>query len=87
MANLNDFHLNTGKAGWEIFNNAMKQIWEKNKPDEKESGFYDIPPQETCVHPEHDPPMHLYIPAGKGYRHVCPSCGKVVNINSSQPIY
>ena len=42
-----------------------------------ESGYYDLPRNECCTHPSHEPPMHLYIPPGKGYRHVCPSCGQV----------
>jgi hypothetical protein len=29
-----------------------------------------------CVSPEHNPPTHLYVPAGKRYRHVCPVCGQ-----------
>jgi len=43
---------------------------------EKKSGFEDIPVQEQCRHPEHNPPTHLYIPPGKRYRHVCPGCGQ-----------
>lgn len=39
------------------------------------SGFFDLPKDETCIHPEHNPPTGLYIPPGKGYRHVCPGCG------------
>lgn len=39
-------------------------------------GFFDLPDnQRPCIHPEHNPPMGLYIPPGKGYRHVCPGCG------------
>lgn len=26
---MNDFHLNTGKAGWEIFQEEMKKLWER----------------------------------------------------------
>lgn len=48
------------------------------------NGFYDLPKDETCRHPEHNPPTHLYIPPGKGYRHVCPSCGKITNITPLQ---
>lgn len=39
-------------------------------------GFEPIPAHERpCVSPEHTPPMHLVIPAGMQYRHICPSCG------------
>lgn len=31
-----------------------------------------------CHHPEHRPPMHLYIPSGKTYTHTCPGCGKKI---------
>lgn len=41
----------------------------------KRSGFFDLPKEKRCTHPEHNPPGHLYIPQGKGYRHVCPACG------------
>lgn len=38
--------------------------------------FFDLSPAQTCVHPEHNPPMGLYIPPGKGYMHECPACGE-----------
>lgn len=41
-----------------------------------ESGFFDISKNDECRHAEHLPPAHLVIPEGKGYRHVCPACGK-----------
>ena len=41
------------------------------------SSFFDLPADETCIHPEHEPPSGLYIPSGKGYRHVCPGCKTV----------
>jgi hypothetical protein len=50
-----------------------------NKPlpdSEKKSGFFDLPQQDICRDKEHNPPSHICIPQGKGYRHVCPSCGK-----------
>lgn len=31
-----------------------------------------------CIHPEHNPPSHLYIPQGYIYKHTCPSCGCTV---------
>lgn len=49
----------------------------ERKFDGKEfSGFFDLPIDKVCTSPEHDPPQHLHIPYGKGYRHRCPSCGK-----------
>ena len=40
--------------------------------------FFDLPKQEKlCQHPSHNPPTHLHIPEGKGYKHVCPSCKNV----------
>lgn len=47
-------------------------------------GFFDLPKVEKCNHPEHEPPRHLHIPQGKGYKHVCPSCGKVSIITPQQ---
>lgn len=44
-----------------------------NKPNR--GGFFDLPKDKQCKHPEHQPPSHIYIPQGKGYRHVCPACG------------
>ena len=48
----------------------------------KESGFFDLPasPASLCNSPHHKPPSHLYIPQGKGYRHVCPACNQVTEI-------
>lgn len=60
--------------------------YESNKFKDK-SGFFDLPQFENCTDPEHDPPTHLQIPQGKGYRHVCPSCGKTVIIKPLQIKY
>lgn len=38
------------------------------------SGFRDAPKEKQCRHPEHQPPLHLYIPPGKEYVHICPQC-------------
>lgn len=46
----------------------------------KKSGFFDLPNNNVCNHGEHYPPTHLHIPQGKGYRHVCPSCGNVIEV-------
>jgi len=47
--------------------------------EKKESGFFDLPKMYTdaCRHREHNPPGHMVIPRGQGYRHVCPGCGAV----------
>lgn len=51
----------------------------------RESGFFDLPQlpayertRNFCVDPAHEAPTHLHIPSGKGYRHVCRSCGREV---------
>lgn len=46
----------------------------------KKSGFFDLPKAKQCTHPEHEPPKHICIPQGKGYRHVCRGCGRVQDI-------
>jgi len=38
--------------------------------------FEDLPKQDVCNDPEHDPPNMIVIPPGKKMIHVCPSCGK-----------
>lgn len=34
-----------------------------------------------CLDRQHDPPMHLYIPPGKRYVHICPSCKRKIVLN------
>jgi hypothetical protein len=52
--------------------------------DEKpKSGFFDLPESKICMHPEHEPPGMIHIPYGKGYRHVCPACKRVVEMRGS----
>jgi pyruvate/2-oxoacid:ferredoxin oxidoreductase beta subunit len=53
---------------------------------EIKSGFENDPDvkQTYCRHPEHLPPMHLVIPHGKLYRHICPGCGKTTIIRSQE---
>ena len=46
-------------------------------------GYYDLPGTKPCLDPAHEPPTHLYIPPGKGYRHVCRSCGNTRLLFSS----
>ena len=47
---------------------------------DKKPGFFDLPRDATCLHPQHNAPTGLYIPPGKGYRHVCPACGAAQTI-------
>lgn len=56
----------------------LKQI-EKiiNAVDGKKSGFFPLNIQKGCQDRAHNPPGYMVIPQGQGYRHVCPSCGKV----------
>jgi hypothetical protein len=48
----------------------------------KKGGFFDLPKTDVCRDPSHNPPSHLYVPPGKGYNHICPSCGKASTITS-----
>lgn len=40
-----------------------------------------------CRHPEHDPPMHLYIPPGETRVHRCPACGFEIEMHGSEIVY
>lgn len=51
---------------------------ENNKP--KKGGFFPLPKSKQCKDPSHSPPSHICIPQGQGYRHVCPSCGNVIEL-------
>lgn len=42
---------------------------------------------QPCVHPHHNPPMHLYVAPGKTHKHTCPGCKAVTIINGSKPRY
>lgn len=44
------------------------------KVDDKESWIKK--PEDTCRHPEHDPPNMIVLDPG-AYEYTCPSCGKV----------
>lgn len=57
----------------------FKKLGEITKP-EKQGGFFDLPKDTRCKDKSHEPPTHIHIPQGKGYRHVCPSCGKVTDL-------
>jgi hypothetical protein len=52
-------------------------------PKAGKSGFENDDQEKICLHPQHEPPMHLYIPHGKRYRHVCPGCGRELVIRGS----
>lgn len=57
---------------------------------ESKPGFFPLPIDSYCSHPEHNVPSHLYVPAGQGYRHICPQCGyqqTVVNTPVTMEIY
>lgn len=57
----------------------FKKLSEITK-SEKQGGFFDLPKDTKCKDKSHEPPTHIHIPQGKGYRHVCPSCGKVTDL-------
>ena len=57
----------------------FKNLGKITKP-EKQGGFFDLPQDKRCKDKSHEPPTHIHIPQGKGYRHVCPSCGKVTDL-------
>lgn len=60
--------------------------WQDENPKSpaRKSGFEDDtePMIKPCISMQHDPPGHMVIPAGKVYRHVCPSCGYEVVIRT-----
>ena len=60
---------------------------QENKDERQVSGMEDDTDESgdhrACPSREHNPPMHMYIPPGKRYRHVCPIiCGKVTIMRS-----
>jgi len=61
--------------GWSPASDSINSLIGRN-----ESGFFDLDEIPKCKHPEHEPPKFLHIPDGKGYKHVCPKCGKVTTI-------
>lgn len=62
----------------------MKQIEKTFTVPVKKGGFFDLPKEKKCTSQDHEPPKHICIPQGKGYRHVCPSCGAEVTIIPQQ---
>lgn len=57
------------------------------------SGFEDLNEPKNwhdydrCLDQEHSPPSHIYIPVGKRYRHVCPTCRNVQYVYSSDVMF
>jgi len=68
----------------DISHQALTSILDIKKAKAKQSGFFDLPKAKQCTHPEHEPPKHICIPQGMGYRHVCPGCGIVRDIIPTQ---
>ena len=51
----------------------------------KKSGFFDLDnPKIICNDPNHNPPAHVHIPPGKGYHHICPTCGTTKDVIPQQ---
>lgn len=46
--------------------------------------FEDLPREENCRHPEHEPSNMIVIPPGKKMVHVCPACGKRTEVIPNQ---
>lgn len=58
----------------------MMEIFDEEgmfKLPQVECGMFELSKNETCRHPSHSMPTHLYIPPGHGYRHKCPKCGHI----------
>lgn len=53
----------------------------------QKSHFEDLPKTVTCKDREHTPPSYLYIPPGKVYVHICPSCGRELRLRGSSATY
>ena len=64
----------------EEWNELEQKVLGKSNNSSKLSGFFDLSQDTRCKDRSHEPPMHIHIPQGKGYRHVCPSCGKVTEV-------
>lgn len=63
------------------------EFYEGYHGNKETSGFEDdIPDEYTpayCRSLDHDPPMHIVIPPGKIYRHVCSGCGRIVRLRQN----
>ena len=64
----------------EEWDNLSSELEKQLNKSEKQGGFFDLPQDTRCKDKSHKPPTHIHIPQGKGYRHVCPSCGKVTDL-------
>lgn len=82
MSNYSDQIRNSGliETLHDLANDQLEWDYLKSKG----AGFFDLPKQQTCNHPEHEAPKHICIPQGKGYRHICPKCGRVQEIIPQQ---
>lgn len=68
--------IQTGKSGDGIeFINTLQSLEKLEDLLPAKCGFFDLPKIKRCNDREHEPPKYLYIPQGKGYKHVCPTCG------------
>lgn len=56
-------------------------------PEDKKPGLYPLKDIRVCRHPEHQFPGHFCIPYGHGYRHVCPACGQVTEVENRGPTF
>ena len=57
----------------------------KEQDNSKKSRFFDLPKEpKKCTDPDHSMPGHICIPQGKGYTHVCPSCGEETTVIPQQ---
>jgi len=55
-----------------------------NNLDKEESHFEDDETYfQPCLDPSHNPPMHLYIPPGQKFVHICPNCGNKTIISGN----
>ncbi len=48
----------------------------------KRGGFEPVERIRGCRSMDHNPPSHLYIPAGQQYRHICSGCGRETVLQS-----
>lgn len=60
----------------------LEAWWLRRK--EQKSGYFELPQHMTCRDPQHEPPTHILIPNGMGYRHVCPQCGRETILTPSE---
>ncbi len=63
----------------------LKILEKEHQRVPQKGGFFPLPEfpekkkedKDICNDPEHKPPTHICIPQGMGYKHICPSCGKI----------